>query len=105
EPIQLGLKNGTLGLGKAPVLIDPKAPNFGLYSGASVIKPNRAEASEASGIPITDRITAATAGRILAKRWGCELVLITLGEQGMVLVPGGAAEGAVIEVDTVAQDV
>jgi D-beta-D-heptose 7-phosphate kinase/D-beta-D-heptose 1-phosphate adenosyltransferase len=105
EPIQRGLKEGLLGAGKVPVLIDPKSPNFALYSGATIIKPNRSEASEASGISIVDRATAAEAGRLLKDRWNSDMVLITLGEQGMVLVDESSTEAPTIEVDTVAQDV
>jgi len=103
RPIREGFDAGILGLGKAPVLIDPKAPNFPLYSRASVIKPNRSEAAEASGIAITDRAAATKAGKALLERWGSEMVLITLGEQGMVLV--SADNSPPIAVDTVAQDV
>ncbi|MFN8389033.1 MAG: PfkB family carbohydrate kinase [Bdellovibrionota bacterium] len=105
DPIQKELGSGVLGVANTPVLIDPKAPNFSLYRGASIIKPNRAEASEASGIAIADRATAVQAARVLAERWGSEMVLITLGEQGMVLVAAGDKDSPVVEVDTVAQDV
>jgi len=105
EPIQEVSVKGADGRSRLPVLVDPKSPNFPLYSHASVIKPNRSEASEASGVNITDRATAAQAGRVLLERWGSEMVLITLGEQGMVLVSSYDVHAPVIEVDTTAQDV
>jgi len=92
---------GKAGLGKNPLVVDPKAPNFGMYSGVTVIKPNRAEAEEASGIAIRDRASAIAAGRKLLETWDCELLLVTLGEMGMILV--GAGEP--VEIDTVAREV
>ncbi len=104
RPIREGAQQGVLGFGRAPVLVDPKSPNFSLYSHASIIKPNRSEAAEASGMAIPDRDAAVIAGRRLVERWGSNMVLITLGEQGMVMVSADPNE-APIAVDTVAQDV
>ncbi len=87
------------------VLVDPKAPNFSLYRGATVIKPNRKEAEESSGMLIRKREDAIVAGRELLKLWDTEMVLITLGEMGMVLVGRDSEGQAPIEVDTVARDV
>ena len=79
----LKLKHGgKAGLGKKPLIVDPKAPNFGMYTGVSVIKPNRAEAEEASGILIKDRKSAIEAGKKLLEMWDCELLLVTLGGDG-----------------------
>lgn len=105
QPIREGFDKGTLGLKTIPVLIDPKSPNFPLYTRASVIKPNRSEAAEASGVNINDRLSAAHAARVLLDRWQCEMVLVTLGEQGMVLVSSKDETEPAIEVDTVAQEV
>lgn len=87
------------------ILVDPKAPNFTLYKGATVIKPNRKEAEESSGMRIRKREDAILAGRELLKLWDTEMVLITLGEMGMVLVARDSEGQAPIEVDTVARDV
>ena len=105
QPLREGFEQGRLGLNKLPVLVDPKSPNFPLYAGATVIKPNRSEASEASGITIHDRDTAAKAARLLLDKWRSDMVLVTLGEQGMVLVESADEKKKAIEVDTVAQDV
>lgn len=103
ERVSAGYDEGLLGLGRVPVVVDPKAPNFSMYSPASVIKPNRAEAEAASGVAINSRADAVVAGKKLLDEWGCELVLITLGEDGMVLV---SKSGDVpIEIDTVAREV
>lgn len=100
---ELGAR-GVTGL-KRPLLVDPKAPNYGLYRGATVIKPNRKEAEEACGILIRSRADAVRAGTMLLDKWGCEMVLITLGEDGMVLVSHGDKAAQSFEIDTVAQEV
>ncbi len=87
------------------VLVDPKAPNFSMYRSATVIKPNRKEAEESSGMRIKKRSDAIAAGRKLLTVWDTEMVLITLGEMGMVLVAREDEQHAPVEVDTVARDV
>ncbi len=72
------------------LIIDPKDANFAYYRGASLVTPNRDEASRASGIDIRDDRSLGRAGRALVAAWGAEAVLITRGEQGMSLfVEGG----------------
>lgn len=105
ERIQMGFDKGLLGFGKVPVLVDPKAPNYSLYSRATVIKPNRAEAESASGIAIKSTDDATRAGEELLRRWGCEMVLLTLGEDGMVLVSGIEGQERALEINTVAREV
>jgi ADP-heptose synthase, bifunctional sugar kinase/adenylyltransferase len=60
-----------------------------------VIKPNRAEAFFAAGIPSRDSDSVPSqdtdlrrAGEALLKKWETEYVLITLGEHGMMLFQG-----------------
>jgi D-beta-D-heptose 7-phosphate kinase/D-beta-D-heptose 1-phosphate adenosyltransferase len=67
------------------LVIDPKQNNFAHYRGASLVTPNRDEASVASGIEIRDEASLRDAGRVLLERWQAEAVLITRGEQGMTL--------------------
>lgn len=102
--IEDGYQRGILGVGKVPVLVDPKAPNFSLYTRATVLKPNRSEAQAASGCMIRSRADAAKAGKLLLSKWHTEMVLITLGEMGMVLVASDGGQD-VVEVDTVAREV
>jgi rfaE bifunctional protein kinase chain/domain len=66
--------------------IDPKAEDFRMYWGASVITPNKREAERASGLKITDDESLARAGDRLREMTGAEHVLITRGEEGMTLV-------------------
>jgi D-beta-D-heptose 7-phosphate kinase/D-beta-D-heptose 1-phosphate adenosyltransferase len=66
-------------------VIDPKRPNFAHYRGASLMKPNLAEASVAAGIDIGDRTSLDAAGAALLRRWEADAILISRGEAGMSL--------------------
>jgi D-beta-D-heptose 7-phosphate kinase/D-beta-D-heptose 1-phosphate adenosyltransferase len=68
-----------------PVLIDPKAPDFSLYRGASVITPNLAEFEFAAG-PCADERTLDERGSALLARYAIGALLVTHGEQGMTLL-------------------
>jgi D-beta-D-heptose 7-phosphate kinase/D-beta-D-heptose 1-phosphate adenosyltransferase len=69
-----------------PVLIDPtRTSDYGLYRGAEVVKPNRAEAELVSGRPILSPQDALAAGREMCGRWGLGAVLVTLDRDGMAL--------------------
>lgn len=103
--VAAGYRSGILGAGKIPVLVDPKSPHFDLYTKATIIKPNRKEAEEASGKSIPNRNTAVDVARLLLDKWKCEMVLITLGEEGMVLVSSVAGDEPVLEIDTEAREV
>jgi D-beta-D-heptose 7-phosphate kinase/D-beta-D-heptose 1-phosphate adenosyltransferase len=73
------------------VAVDPNIHNLLDYAGATVLKPNRLEAAAAVGLPSIDSLTDATAaGATLAHRWSLPLVLLTLGEEGMLLFQEGA---------------
>lgn len=67
------------------LVIDPKDANFPHYEGASLLTPNRDEASRASGIAIRDAASLENAGRELLRRWRADAVLVTRGEEGMSL--------------------
>jgi D-beta-D-heptose 7-phosphate kinase/D-beta-D-heptose 1-phosphate adenosyltransferase len=66
--------------------VDPKADDFCVYRGASVITPNKKEAERASGLLIADEQSLARAGARLLEKTGAEHVLITRGEEGMSLI-------------------
>ena len=68
-----------------PVLVDPKAPDFSRYRGASVVTPNLAEFELAAG-PCADEQSLREGGRELLARYGIEALLVTRGEQGMTLL-------------------
>lgn len=74
------------------VTSDPHPANLLHWPGIAVIKPNRTEAFAAAGIPLTlpvfpaeeDAALLAVGARLL-ELWQSQALLITLGEQGMML--------------------
>jgi len=75
---------------RLPVLVDPaRGADFGRYRGASLIKPNRDEASAAVGRPIGSPDEAIAVGRELCRRFGIAAAVITLDVDGLVLVELG----------------
>jgi D-beta-D-heptose 7-phosphate kinase/D-beta-D-heptose 1-phosphate adenosyltransferase len=84
-----------------PVVVDPKGPDYRVYSGASVLTPNRRELAEASGMADgTDDEIVAAARRIVAR---CEVdsVLVTRGGDGMTLVDAQNARHLAAEAQAV----
>ena len=67
------------------VMVDPKVKNFFFYKGATVVTPNTAEASAASGIVIHDLSTLRKAGKLLLRRLNCDALVITRGEEGIAI--------------------
>jgi len=67
------------------IMVDPKVKNFFYYKGATVVTPNAAEASVASGILINDLSSLKRAGRILLKKLGCDVLVVTRGEEGIAI--------------------
>lgn len=75
-----------------PVIVDPKGHDYGRYAGATVITPNRTEAMAAVGFPIHGPDDAVRAGQQLRRDLSVDAIVVTLGDQGMVVVaPDGAA--------------
>ena len=68
------------------VIIDPKGRKYAKYKGATLITPNKKEASEATGIEIDSDETLTEAGKMLLKEIGADRILITLGREGMALI-------------------
>lgn len=67
------------------VLVDPKTPNFHLYTNVHLLTPNAKETSEGSGLPTRTPAEILQAGREIFRKLGCEHLLTTLGAQGMAL--------------------
>jgi len=74
-----------------PVAVDPKFENFFSYTGCTLFKPNRAETSRALGRIIRSVEDATSAGEELLERLEADAVMITLGEDGAVLIREGEA--------------
>ena len=72
-----------------PTIVDPKGADFSRYCSASVITPNRSEAMAVCGFPIRDSDDAIRAAESIRARFSIAAVVVTLGEQGMVVVSSG----------------
>ena len=68
------------------VLVDPKGSDYAKYAGAWLVKPNRVETLEATGIDPDDEQTTSKAGQLLRSQHRISNVLITLSNKGMSLV-------------------
>jgi D-beta-D-heptose 7-phosphate kinase/D-beta-D-heptose 1-phosphate adenosyltransferase len=68
-----------------PVCVDPKGNDYTRYSGATLLTPNRAEASLASGIAIEDEETLHAAGNKILAAANLDALVLTRSEEGMTL--------------------
>lgn len=74
------------------VTVDPSPRNPLSWTGVDLVKPNRLEAFAAAGVsdgflhlPPSKNPELNNVGEILLKKWDAKMVLVTLGEQGMML--------------------
>jgi D-beta-D-heptose 7-phosphate kinase/D-beta-D-heptose 1-phosphate adenosyltransferase len=88
--------------GRIPVLIDPKIRNFDAYSPATLVTPNHHEALRLAGLEEDSDGTLQTAAQMIRERLGCDAVLITRGDRGMMLVEG---DNDPVNVETAAREV
>lgn len=79
-----------------PATADPNPHHTIDWQGMTAMKPNRSEALLAAGLPATDPVDPPAedkalleAGAQLLETWDTRLLLITLGEQGMMLFERG----------------
>lgn len=77
--------------------VDPHPHTSVAWHGATAIKPNRSEAFLAAGFPPSEPVSPVLADRALLEvgeklrnLWKADNLLITLGEQGMLLIRDGA---------------
>jgi D-beta-D-heptose 7-phosphate kinase/D-beta-D-heptose 1-phosphate adenosyltransferase len=68
--------------------VDPKAGDFSVYRGASIVTPNKKEAVRASGVEIVDEASFIQVGEKLLEVIASDYLLITRGEEGMTLFEG-----------------
>ncbi len=82
-----------------PVTVDPKPGNAVEWRGVATVKPNRYEAFACAGLEDANRDAGLDpledgplleAGRRLLDKWNCGQILLTLGEQGMLVFAAGA---------------
>src|SRR5258708_2662166 len=87
--------------GKA-VVVDPKGTDYTAYRGASVLKPNRRELALATRMPVGTQAEIVAAARALIAQGGFGAILVSLSEDGMILVE---ADGAVHPLAAAAREV
>src|SRR3982075_2069140 len=78
------------------ITADPNPHNLIDWSGMTAVKPNRAEAFRAAGIPARDSelppkkdVDLVHAGKTLLQKWGLQYLLVTLGEHGVMFFEKG----------------
>ena len=69
---------------RVPVIVDPKAPDYAIYRGATVITPNRSEFRQVAG-RARDEADLARRAQALRADLNFDAVLITRSEDGMSL--------------------
>ena len=81
---------------KKIVTADPNPHNLIDWTGMTAVKPNRAEAFLAAGIPDRDSegspkkdVDLVHAGKTLLQKWGVQYLLVTLGEHGVMFFEKG----------------
>lgn len=74
---------------ETPVIVDPKGQDYLKYCGATLITPNRKEACEALKVDPHSKVTGEKLGEQLCDLLDFDNVLVTLGDEGMVLVQRG----------------
>lgn len=87
---------------RVPVLIDPKLRNFNSYRPATLVTPNHHEALRMSDSEDHSDDGSHHAARIIREKLGCDAVLITRGDRGMMLL---GADGEPVYVKTAAREV
>jgi len=69
-----------------PVLVDPKLRNFNHYRPATLVTPNHFEALRMSDTEDTSDAGSLHAAKVILEKLGCDAVLITRGDRGMMLL-------------------
>ena len=86
----------------APVLIDPKIRNFASYRPATLVTPNHHEALRLTNLEDDSDAGLHQAAKLIREKLGCDSVLITRGDRGMILLE---QDNDPVFVDTVAREV
>jgi len=73
---------------KMIITVDPKEEHFDYYENVTVLTPNLKEAQVAAGTKIRNKNQIPFLGKIIMKRLNPKALLITLGEDGMMLFAG-----------------
>ena len=87
---------------QVPVLVDPKLRNFNSYRPVTLVTPNHFEALRMSDTEDTSDDGSHHAAKVIREKLGCDAVLITRGDRGMMLLEGA---GEPVYVETAAREV
>jgi D-beta-D-heptose 7-phosphate kinase/D-beta-D-heptose 1-phosphate adenosyltransferase len=87
---------------RVPVLVDPKLRNFVHYRPATLVTPNHHEALRMSNSEDHSDDGSHQAAKLIREKLGCDAVLITRGDRGMMLLE---ADGQPVYVKTAAREV
>jgi D-glycero-beta-D-manno-heptose-7-phosphate kinase len=87
---------------QVPVLVDPKLRNFNSYRPATLVTPNHLEALRMGDTEDHSDDGSHYAAKVIRKKLGCDAVLITRGDRGMMLLEG---DGHPVYVKTAAREV
>jgi len=87
---------------RVPVLIDPKLRNFNFYRPATLVTPNHLEALRMSDTEDHSDDGSYHAAKVIKEKLGCNAVLITRGDRGMMLLE---SDGEPVYVETAAREV
>jgi len=74
-----------------PIIVDPKAVDYSIYRGATVVKPNRKELSDATRRRADSDADVIAAAAELNGLLGTEAVVVSLSDAGLMLVPTNGA--------------
>jgi len=75
---------------RMPVLVDPKMRNFNSYRPATLVTPNNLEALRVTNTEDDSDDGLHKAAQLIQERLGCDAVLITRGDKGMMLLARNA---------------
>ena len=84
-----------------PVIVDPRGADYAIYERADLITPNRKELGEATGVDVSNNNGVEKAASILIRQHSFDAVLVTLSQDGMLLV----TENESLHVETHAREV
>src|SRR5215217_5885898 len=87
---------------QVPVLVDPKLRNFNSYRPATLVTPNHLEALRMSDTEDHSDDGSHYAAKVIREKLGCDAVLITRGDRGMMLLE---QDGQPVYVKTAAREV
>ena len=87
---------------RVPVLIDPKLRNFNFYRPATLVTPNHLEALRMGNTEDQSDDGSHRAAKVIREKLGCDAVLITRGDRGMMLLE---SDGQPVYVETAAREV